>query len=305
MNFGCYSRHYGDAVRAKGIAGAFADLKARYEASPYVKSQCHQLAHVIGRAAAAKFTSVGEAFEQGDSFCWSGYYHGILEGFSERIGRQNITKEMDHLCESIPGKEEKTFNYYNCVHGVGHGIMGLLRDELFESLVYCDQLTGEWEQRACSQGVFMENIISEQSGHPTNYLRPSEPFYPCTEVPERYKFACYGMQTSYVLQVVGGDFSKVFSLCDGVENAYRNVCFSSLGRDISGRTLSQIEPTRTACMLGKTSEQQASCIVGAVKDYISYFDSDVQARQLCASLANIELRTTCEQTVKEYYAYFR
>lgn len=304
-NFGCYDRYFGGLVRDKGITAAFVDLKDQYQTSQYVRNQCHQLTHVIGRYAVTKFPTVGEAYKEGDSFCWSGYYHGVLEGFAERIGKQNIVNEMDHLCDSVSGKAEKTFNYYNCVHGLGHGIMSLLRDELFESLTYCDQLTGAWEQLSCSQGVFMENIISDISGHRTNYLRPEEPFYPCNEAPEKYKNTCYSAQTSYALQTVHRDFSKLFDLCTGVEGGYREVCYAGVGRDASGQALSKLEPTRSWCMLGKNETQRKFCIVGAVKDFISYFHSDVQARELCAAIDAENLRSVCLETVVEYYANFR
>ena len=112
-NFDCYERHYVRLVKEGGIKAAFADLKARYPQNPYLIAQCHPVTHVIGREAALKFRTPGEAYVQGDSFCWSGYYHGVLETFVGNIGRKNLPNEIDHICDGVEGKERLSFDYYN------------------------------------------------------------------------------------------------------------------------------------------------------------------------------------------------
>jgi hypothetical protein len=44
-------------------------------------------------------------------------------------------------------------------------------------------------------------------------------------------------------------------------------------------------------------------VIGAVKDFISYFHSDTQAKQLCESLAP-DLRGACIGTAEDYYKSF-
>jgi len=303
-NFDCYEKHYQQLTEKKSIEAAFADLKKRYPENDYVRSQCHPLTHVIGRTAAQKFPNVSQTYLEGDSFCWSGYYHGVLEGIIGRIGLNHIIPELDHICADIPGKDRYNFDYYNCVHGIGHGLMAITQNELFASLDYCDKLTGSWEKNSCAGGVFMENIIVDNKNHVTKYLRPGEPLYPCTAVPDKYKNPCYLMQTSYMLKVNGGDFAKVFEWCGGIEESLRPTCYNSLGRDASGRTVSDVAQTKAICLLGIKKEQQLHCVVGAVKDFISYFHSDIQARELCSALGDAEIQSVCFSTAGSHYQSF-
>lgn len=303
-DFDCYENYYTNLVKEGGIAAAFTDLKKRYSSNNfYVQAQCHPLTHVIGRTAAEGLTNPGEAFPEGDAFCWSGYYHGVLEGVIGKIGLKNLPREINNICSTIPGKENYSFDYYNCVHGLGHGVMAITQDELFKSLEYCDKLDRLWEQKSCASGVFMENVIIDQKNHFTKYLRPGEPLYPCTAVPYKYKDTCYLMQTSYILKINGGNFAQTFAECRRAEQEFQYTCFASLGRDASGRSLSKIEPTKNICLLGNPGDEQKYCVIGAVKDFISYYHSDQQAKQFCNSFSG-NLKETCLRTAESYYRIF-
>lgn len=298
-NFDCYETYYRGLVQSSGVQVAFDDLKNRYETSSYIKSQCHPVAHVIGRAAVEKFPQVSQAYAQGDSFCWSGYYHGVLEGVIGKVGRSQLEAQLNTICDDVPGKATYNFDYYNCVHGLGHGVMVYTNNELFEALKLCDNLSGAWEQTSCHSGVFMENIIIDNKNHFTKYLKPSDPLYPCNAVDDKYKNICFLMQTSYMLKVTNGDFAKVFNLCSTVPN-YEHTCYQSLGRDASGRSISTVGGTKAACELGTTYDQKSNCYIGAVKDFVSYFHSDAQAKELCASLTS-DLQQVCYSTTENYY----
>ncbi len=303
-NFDCYDAYYTKLTTDGSIAAAFDDLKARYNTDDYARAECHPLTHVIGRAASEKFATPGEAFTKGDNFCWSGYYHGVLEGIVGRIGLKNLPGQMDSICADIKAKSGYSFDYYNCVHGLGHGVMALTQDELFDSLTLCDKLTGSWEQLSCGSGAFMENIIVDGKNHKTKYLNPQDPLYPCDASPEQYKNTCYLMQTSYMLKINNRDFKQTFAWCSAVDPAYRDTCYRSLGRDASGQSTSGATATRAICLLGADREQQSNCVIGAVKDFISYFHSDVQAKQFCDSFTDPDLQKTCLDNGAAYYSEF-
>ena len=112
------------------------------------------------------------------------------------------------------------------------------------------------------------------------------------------------MQTSYMLKVTKYDFKKVFDLCEKADKGYEDTCYRSLGRDASGSSISNVEQTHAKCSLGKNYEQQSNCIVGASKDFVSYFHSDVQAYALCDSLDDKNMTQLCRETVKDYYKVF-
>ncbi|MEK7193441.1 MAG: hypothetical protein AAB652_01485 [Patescibacteria group bacterium] len=303
QNFDCYEAYYKNLVQKNGVKEAFVDLRSRYGESAYVKSQCHPITHVIGRVAAEESPDVASAYAKGDSFCWSGYYHGVMEGIIGKIGRETLTAQMNGICKVLRDKEPYIFDHYNCVHGLGHGVMAITNDELFDSLKYCENLTDSWERSSCAGGVFMENIIIDGKNHTTKYLKLSEPLYPCTAVSEEHKTSCYLMQTSYILKAVGYNFGKVFEWCGKADSNYIDICYQSLGRDASGQSISNVEKTKTTCMLGKDERQQSNCVIGAVKDFVSYFHSDKQARELCAALPE-NLEPVCISTTVSYYEIF-
>lgn len=302
--FDCFKEYFAGLVQGQGIKAAFADLRARYDENSYVRSQCHPITHVLGFEASKLFKSVGEAYTEGDSFCWSGYYHGVMEGIINRIGYANLKAEMDTICSAQAEKGRYSFDHYNCVHGLGHGVMALTGNELPQSLEMCDAVIDAWERQSCWSGAFMENIIVDNKNHFTKYLKPADPLYPCNGIDDKYRYTCYLMQTSYMLKTTNGDFSKVFGLCQSVEDAYRTTCYMSLGRDVSGRSTSNVQATLSGCNLGTDEEQREYCFIGAVKDFISYFHSDVQGKELCAAITEEKISKSCSDTAESYYKLF-
>ncbi len=303
-DFYCFEKHYQNLVEKQNITAAFSDLKMQYEKdNSLVKNYCHLLTHVIGRAAVKKYPDLIEAYRQGDHFCWSGYYHGVMEGNLYKTKTEELPKVINEICQKIPGRENYSFDYYNCVHGLGHGVMYVTKNELFKALKLCDYLDGAWERESCYGGVFMENVIADFENHFTDYLRPDEPMYPCPAVPEKNKHACYLMQTSFVLKNNGYDFADAFSECRKVEERYKRTCFQSLGRDASGQTVSDIKNTKDICLIGENSGEQLYCIIGAARDFVSYFHSDNQAKELCTTFDS-DISDICLREVENYYRSF-
>ncbi len=301
----CYEQRYRSIVAGQGVAAAFAALKTGYGADPEMQRLCHAITHAIGQAAMAQYGDVAAAFRYGDNACGSGYYHGVMQGFALTRGRTNLLSDLDAVCAGVPGKERKSLDYFNCVHGLGHAVMAVRDDALFDALHDCDGLTGAMEQNACVNGVFMENLIVDgaHGGHYSKYLKPGEPLYPCTAVAEKYKTECFDMQTSYALGAVQGDFAKVFALCAGVGMPFRNNCYQSLGRDAATISRDQVSPTVATCNLGRGHDQRAYCVLGAVLDFVYYYHSDEQAKALCAAV-DADLRGGCRSAIARLVGRF-
>lgn len=310
----CLEKFVKARTEKDGPEAAFADLKILYDESDVVRSYCHPLAHAIGHAAVDKYPNVDDAYKHGSDFCWSGYYHGVMEEIMDRIGKENLPAKLNSICSAIPGKASYSFDYYNCVHGMGHGLMDVAGDHLKDALKLCDNLTGSWEDQSCYSGVFMQNVINDGLPYHTADLKPTDTVYPCNVVEQKYKETCYLMQTSYMLKINHYDFAKTFDLCAHVDKGFSVTCYRSEGRDASGLTSSDLEKTRANCLFGKDYTQQSECFVGAVKDFISYYHDDVKAKKLCQSLddptegtqaLNGQAMTQyCLQTAADYYKIF-
>jgi hypothetical protein len=304
-DFECWRVHFEAQVASGQTKQAFADAKKGYDEIPYVKSNCHQLAHVIGRAAGKKYGDVSKAYAEGDNWCWSGFYHGVMESIAGVLGTEKVLSDINAICSGVRKESEYSFYHYNCVHGLGHGVMAIQDNKLFDALQSCTKMDGDWQQESCYGGVFMENVMNEiNPGHKSDYLKTDDPLYPCTAVEDRFKQQCYLMQTSHALVVVSQDYNKVFALCAGVAEPYDATCFQSLGRDASGSTSSDLERTKALCQLGTTERARTNCYIGAVKDFISYFHDDKQGKALCAAIEEGTIAAVCTRTAKDYFETF-
>jgi len=317
----CYQQRYESLVRVSGVTAALAELKDEFTKDEFVNTNCHHLTHVIGRAAAELYGDVASTYSRGDNFCASGYYHGVIEATMATLGADEVLDEADNICADLREDQSHSFDLRNCLHGLGHGSMYVLGNELFEALQTCDALTDEWERDQCSGGVFMENVMAHDNpGHPSKYLKADKPFYPCTEVKTEYKTQCYARHTEYALKVanqqdttVQATFAEVFDLCAAVEDSFRVACYSGLGHQASTEaSLADItDEARAAlshelCMLGQDYESLYYCVVAAARQLVFYYDSDAQAKELCESLTSEDLRTVClrrteEQLTKQQY----
>ena len=305
-DFDCWGERYKAMVQQQSPQAAFADIKQAYERHDFVRSQCHQIVHVLGREAAVKYSDTVSAYDQGDNFCWSGYYHGVMEGVAAKIGPEKLMATLPDICAGAKTKQAYGFYHYNCVHGLGHGLMAVNSNKLFEVLDMCKKFTDSWERESCYGGTFMENIMGEENkdNHPTVYFKADDALYPCTVVSVEYKQQCYMMQTSHALKVTNSDFSRVFALCAQVEKPLDETCYQSLGRDASGRSISNAAVAKTTCLLGPTQSAQSNCIIGAVKDFVSYYHSDKQGQELCHSLDQKILTETCLSAASSIYSTF-
>jgi hypothetical protein len=308
----CYQQRYQDLVRRSGVEAAFAELKDEYAKNEFVRANCHQLTHVIGRAAADLYNgdTLG-IYAHGDDFCTGGYYHGAMEAFVAEIAPDEMLEKADTLCAEV-AKEKHSFHRYDCAHGLGHGFMRTLDNELFESLRACDTLRDEWEKDPCYAGVFMQNVMAaDDPSNSSKYLRVDRPLYPCTDVEIQYKATCYRLQSSYALQTQGNNFGKAFGLCATAEGDFRSACYQGLGGYASLQGIQQNttdvvqnESISTLCRLGEDYEAQSNCSVGAAKQFILHYHSDTQAKTLC-DFFRVDVRAACFQAAEEFYTRFQ
>ncbi len=274
----CLEQAFGNLAYREGPEAAIERFDAAMQADSAVEANCHRIAHTIGSASLARFDgNVSEAFARGTATCWSGYYHGILERSFTGVPRDEIGAVARTVCADDRIKRT-TFILYQCVHGLGHGLMIYAGYDLPWSLSTCDQLATEWDQTSCTGGVFMENISSTYDVR-SEWLRDDDPVYPCQVVEERHKLYCYLMVTSRINELNGFDWAKTAETCRGVERGWIETCFESYGRDASGST--QQNPTEVARLCALARSYEASCVYGAARDMTSNYANGRRASELC------------------------
>jgi len=223
--------------------------------------------------------------------CNSGYYHGVIELSIAGLPRTKVIKIARKLCTS-PSVTKEDFLLYQCVHGLGHGLMIYSGDDLPYSLHVCDQLTTSFDQISCTGGVFMQNLATGMVS--SRYISAKNPIYPCNIVNQRHKYYCYLQVTERILQVVGYNWPKVAAWCRRSEAGWVATCFQSMGRDASG--YSQYHPEQTLPICADAGDMEGECIYGSSRDYANNFAGGKEAAVFC-NLAPGRYRARCYEGI--------
>jgi hypothetical protein len=236
----CYEEALTAILVAEGADRAVALLSPLEQASPIVKTYCHGIAHVLGHAGFAHYGSMKDALSHGTMDCFAGYFHGVLE-----VALPEAPEYATAIKEACAGTSQRDgeFKFYQCVHGLGHGVTAFRQYDVEEALSDCDLLSTDWQRTSCHGGVFMENIDIKLS-HAMGAVRQGRlqddgsDFWPCLAVAAGYRVACLRMITARILPAHSHNWQYAATACDGLTNpVYRSACFESYGRDAAGEAL--------------------------------------------------------------------
>ena len=288
----CYRDYFAEVMRTEGADVAVAEIAALSETDDYVARDCHQVVHDLGNDAAEYYGDVGIALTYEGSACWSGYYHGVVEYAISQFGGTELFDEMPNICTTA-AEEQYSFTHYNCVHGLGHGVMLNTDGDLFGSIPYCETLLDNWELSSCVGGAIMENVVSGQQGIATD-VRSDDLIYPCNVIADDYVDECFAMQTSWMLFQLGyadENFAEAFAICDTVRDDMVDNCYRSMGRDISGSSLLEVSRIVRLCSLG-APEYQEECYVGASLNAVYNDHGTEMATALCEAIP-VRMQDAC------------
>jgi mono/diheme cytochrome c family protein len=273
----CFRQAFGNISYKEGPQKALSLLATDDRSISAVHADCHQIAHWVGRAGLLHYKKdAGTALSHGAMTCNSGYYHGVLQLALAGLPRNVVVKKSQHLCDA-PAVNVDDFLLYQCVHGLGHGLMIYSGDDLPWSLATCHKLLTDFDRVSCTGGVFMQNLDTTMGV--SKYLSNKNPLYPCNIVKERDKVYCYLMVTSRILTLTGFNWQKTAQWCRRSEPGWVATCFQSMGRDASGSTRYEPSHTIRICLLaGKNADE---CIYGASRDYANNYAGGKEASALC------------------------
>jgi mono/diheme cytochrome c family protein len=288
--FSCLEQGFGNLAYEDGPKAAL-DKLAEMQNDPVVAGACHPIAHKIGAGGLLHFDGeVGPAFVAGNGTCGSGYYHGLLQWKLAGVSADQVGAAARTACNDEEIKAN-AFNYYQCDHGLGHGLMLYTGYDLPDALDYCHQLVTEFDQVACSGGVFMENQ-SSSFGLRTKWLKKDNLLYPCNSelVQRRDKLYCYLLVTSHILPNVNGDWKKTADWCRKSERGWAEICFQSYGRDVAGNAGRDPRGMKQLCAQAGSGEKD--CIYGAIRDVMNNNPQDPQGKGFC-EIVKAEFRAAC------------
>ena len=122
-NFECLEQAFGNLTYNEGPKPALARLQTMSTTNSAVAGDCHRIAHRMGSAALSRFKDkVAPAFIAGTPVCASGYYHGIIERafLGQPTDKLGVVSRQMCVDSQIT---KQTFLLYQCIHGLGHGLM--------------------------------------------------------------------------------------------------------------------------------------------------------------------------------------
>jgi hypothetical protein len=287
-DFHCFEQAFANISYNDGPKAALDKFDEDIKTPGPIERDCHRIAHAIGGGALSHFHgNVGQAFVAGRPSCSSGYYHGILERAFLGIDQSELGAAARRFCAD-PKIRKVEFIAYQCVHGLGHGLMIYTGYDLPLSLHTCDKLP-EGDALSCTGGVFMENYQSSY-GVQSRWLKNKDLLYPCNAVAEKYKFYCYDLVTARILPKVSYNWKKAAAWCRRSEPKWVPVCFQSMGRDASGFT--RLDPRRIVRICRVAGNMARECIFAASED-MTYTDVNAnRAKNLC-KIAPAGTRGSC------------
>lgn len=289
--FLCLRQAFGNMAYRDGPAAALGKLASVSLADRTVANLCHPIAHAIGHAAYERYHGdAGRALSEGGMTCNSGYYHGVVERAFAGVPRSKVFTMARTMCTRFE-TASATFLLYQCVHGLGHGLMIYSANDLPYSLRVCDSLQTPPIRQTCTGGVFMQNFLpGVMAIAPTKWVRKKDLLYPCDVVATRDKLYCYLIVTSRILPQVGYSWTNASAWCRRAEAAWVRTCFQSLGRDASGFATENPHTIMRIC--GAAGSMETECVYGAVRDITATDASAKRSPALCR-LAPVAMKSYC------------
>ncbi|HEV7423700.1 MAG TPA: hypothetical protein VGO21_00765 [Candidatus Paceibacterota bacterium] len=275
-------------VQKEDPNAALHELQRRMDTDPYVFKNCHAMAHEIGHAGYKKYNDFAVAMSYQDATCSDGYLHGVIE---ERFaGVTDIYGEMKKVCLNYTALAGR------CYHGVGHGIMFYTANDLPKALTICGTYAESMPRGRCYEGVFMENFISGTKAHPSSYLDPKNPMYPCPSEPGVYKSYCYFYTPYYFLRLNNNDYTAAIKWCASAEPGYQNICVRGVGSIAMKFSIKDPKSVEKICNTAIGSIK-AACIDGMVSYYLTFTGNFNKVKKMCTTL-ELQNQTACYNGVK-------
>ena len=291
---------------SQGLGAALDSLAARAAQDSTLQREGHQLAHALGRRAVARQGADAAVIRECRPVFASGCYHGAVEASLHAGGRVDMP-ELERLCVGIEGSGGPG-PAFECIHGLGHGILGARRYDLETALRDCDALSAPRRAAACHSGAFMEAINAalgaaampdahdHAAGHEQRAGRPlainaGDPYSPCRAYGEPYASSCWLFQGFVILRANGFDAERALRVCDGAPDGRAARCYESVGHQVTGLFQRGDGWILEQCAKGKAL-LAPHCAAGAALALDAMDWSGARAARLCAA-AREEWKDAC------------
>lgn len=154
----CYEEIFLTMVRDNHVRLAMDALSVLSRLDPDLPRRGHDYTHVVGINAWSPGEDVGGVYESCTGLFQSGCYHGVVQAYLDAMGTDSTT--VYGLCNQIQVAVFDMWLRFQCVHGIGHGLVNATAMHLPKALAGCDWLVDSWDAQSCYGGAFMEFIVA-------------------------------------------------------------------------------------------------------------------------------------------------
>ncbi len=321
----CYEEFLLGLVQQGKIRLAMGTLDFLGQHDADIRRYGHDYSHVIGISAWEPGKDIGAVYLQCNELFQSGCYHGVIQAFFAYRGTDSAS--VAALCSQTPGIKDNSWLRFQCVHGIGHGLLQTYTMDLPHALRGCDMLGNRWDSESCYGGAFMEFIVGGRGQSHRVHIRHSgdsakagpsmdhdmagmdsapafkardrsDPLYPCSKLDQKYQRACYEMQAGLIVELTGMDFAKVAQVCETAPDAMRATCFQGIGTYVSGVTARDVSEGIRLCSLGNR-HYQPWCFVGLAKNFVDVTANTDDGMALCNRLGPRDIAMKCYEAIGE------
>jgi hypothetical protein len=286
-----FSAQVTELVQTKDPTAALTFIEKEIQTNQKMMELCHPLVHLTGHLAYEKYGDFAKAITYQDDICGSGYLHGVIE--RKFVSIKDPVTEMRTICSDVPKEDLDT-----CYHGVGHGLMYYYENDIPRSIAMCQNYRNANAITRCAEGVYMENFsTTKDSLHSTQYLKDSEPFYPCAEQPESLKNVCYFYTSIYYLHLHPNQYNQGLEHCLQAEPKHQYACAKGIGSRVMKENLTDIAFDESVCNQAPAS-LRVPCIEGLTSYHLVNFDSQVKTKAMCQQLQP-DNQETCVRYVSQ------
>ena len=265
-----------------------------------VLRDAHQLAHALGRGALQANGGDPSVINQCRPDFGAGCFHGVVEAYLNARGRLDMT-ELERMCTGV-GDDARPGVVYECMHGLGHGVLGILGLDYRRALERCDELSRPRFARSCEEGVYMEAIddaIADHAGQGDHHahaagahhahsvpaqsriqINADDPYSPCNTVADAG--SCWLFQGFLILRRTGFDAAKTLRTCDGAPESRVRECYVSVGHQLTGLLQRDDQWLLRQCGLGQPNLAPA-CAGGATLALNAIDWSGERSSRFCAA----------------------
>lgn len=230
---GCHAKQL--AAQVETVSAINLLNEARKLQQTRVVHDCHLIAHAIGNAVLTKHRGdIGASFLECNHNCVDGCFHGVMENTisSQRDMGQDITAFAADACT----KFTEPVTHRQCVHGLGHGIMGHSGLTLAEATDACVRIFQTTGVEPCTSGVLME-YTTEKLYDSNAHLQSTVPDI-CDEAEVIDKAgkpgffpACANALGQGLMLFTGYNLEQSLTLCNTLSSAQAAVCTWSANQE--------------------------------------------------------------------------